>query len=56
MMSDFQVTQIEKRHKKLKYDMKEYVLRLVEVCKILNNEDLDQMTCDNFLEDNFVDN
>ena len=43
MMSDFQVIQIEEIHKTLQSDVKEYVLGLAEVCKILNKEDLDEV-------------
>ena len=39
-MYDLQVTQVEERHKKSQYDVKEYVLGLAEVRKILNEEDL----------------
>ena len=31
--------------------MKEYVLGLAEVCKILNEEDLNDVTRDNLMED-----
>ena len=36
MMSEFQVTQVEERHKTLQSDVKEYVLGLAEVRKMLN--------------------
>ena len=51
MMSDFQVTQIEERHKKLLSDVKQYVLGLAEVCKILSKEDLGEVTRDNLTEE-----
>ena len=43
MISDLQVNQIEERHKTLQYDVKEYLLGLAEVYKILNKEDLDEV-------------
>ena len=51
MMSDFQITKIEERHKKLQSDVKEYVLGLAEVCKILSKEDFDDMMREKFLEE-----
>ena len=50
IMSDFQVTQIKERHKTLQYNVKEYVLGLSEVCKMINREDFDEGTCDNLME------
>ena len=50
IMSDFQVTQIEERHTKIKSDVKEYVLALAEVCKILNEVDLDEVTREKLIE------
>ena len=51
MMSDFQVTQVEERHKTLQSDMKQYVLGLAEVCKMLSEEDLDEVTRGKFMEE-----
>ena len=51
MMSEFQVTQVEERHKTLQSDVKEYVLGLAEVRKMLNEENLDEVTFDNLMED-----
>ena len=50
ILSDFQVTQIEERHTKIKSDVKEYVLALAEVCKILNEVDLDEVTREKLIE------
>ena len=50
-MSHFQVTKVEERHKKLQSDVKEYVLGLAEVCKMLNEEDLDEVTRGKFMEE-----
>ena len=44
MMYDFQVTQVEEIQKQLQSDVKEYVLGLAEVCKIPNEEYLDEVT------------
>ena len=49
-MSHFQVTKVEERHKKLQSDVKEYVLGLAEVRKMLNEEDIHEVTCDNLME------
>ena len=51
MMSDFQVTQVEETHKTLQYDERKYVLGLAEVCKILNEDDIDKVTRGKFMEE-----
>ena len=51
MMFDFQVTQVEERHKTLQSDMKQYVLGLAEVCKILDEDGIDEMTRGKFMEE-----
>ena len=51
MMFDFQVTQVEERHKTLQSDMKQYVLGLAEVCKILDEDGIDDMTRGKFMEE-----
>ena len=51
MMSDFQVTQVEERHKTLQYDEREYALGLAEVRKILDEDGIDEMTRGKFMEE-----
>ena len=51
IVSDFQFTQVEERHKIWKSNVKEYVLGLADVRKILEKVDLHELTSENLMED-----
>ena len=51
IISDFKVTQVKEKHKKMQSDVKDYVLGLVDARKKMNEEDLDEVTHDNLMEE-----